>query len=95
MGDGTGGPVELVTGDSPTAPDPLAEFAVLPIASGDDVVLNRVPGDGWLPVGADPLPGTLALATAAEVTVEDADGVWPHVAPEPGYAPMIFAAKPR
>ncbi len=38
------------------SPDPLAEFAVLPMATNDDVVLHRVPGDGWLPVGEHPLP---------------------------------------
>src|SRR5262245_57184413 len=43
-------------------PDPLAEFAVLPMASADEVVLHRVPGDGWFPIGAHPLPGMLALA---------------------------------
>ncbi|QJW93330.1 hypothetical protein FTUN_0836 [Frigoriglobus tundricola] len=78
-----------------SAPDPLAEFAVLPVAHADEVVLSRVPGDGWLPVGADPLPGTLPLATVADVRVEDAEATFPKVAPAPGYAPMIFAIKPR
>ena len=75
--------------------DPLAEFAVIPVAHEDEVVLSRVPGDGWLPVGADPLPDALPLATAADVHVEDAVATWPKVAPAPGFAPMIFAIKPR
>ena len=75
-------------------PDPLAEFAVLPMASSDEVVLHRVPGDGWLPVGAHPLPGVLALATSAEVELEPADA-WPTATAAPDRAPMIFAAKPR
>jgi hypothetical protein len=76
-------------------PDPLAEYAVLPMAHTDDVVLHRVPGDGWLPVGAHPLPGELALATADDVELDDPDAAWPNVTPAPGFAPMIFAAKPR
>lgn len=78
-----------------TQPDPLAEFAVLPMAGDDDVVLLRVPGDGWLPVGAHPLPGELALATADEVELDDPDEVWANVTQSPKDAPMIFAAKPR
>ncbi len=79
----------------PEEPDPLAEFAVLPLASSDDVELRRVPGSGWFPVGADPLPGVLTLATTNEVELDDPDSVWPQVTPSPGDAPMIFAAKPR
>lgn len=76
-------------------PDPLAEFAVLPIAGAEEVELRRVPGVGMLPVGADPLPDVLVLATAREVELDDPDSSWPVVAPAPGDAPMIFAAKPR
>ena len=76
-------------------PDPLAEFAVLPMASSDEVVLHRVPGNGWFPIGAHPLPGMLALATADEVELDDPDEVWPNVTTSPDRAPMIFAAKPR
>ncbi len=76
-------------------PDPLAEFAVLPMASDDEVVLHRVPGDGWLPVGTPLLPGELALATASEVELDDPDPAWPAMTKTPADAPMIFAAKPR
>jgi hypothetical protein len=76
-------------------PDPLAEYAILPMASTSDVVLHRVPGDGWLPVGEHPLPGALALAGADDVELDDPEAVWPSVTPAPGFAPMIFAAKPR
>jgi hypothetical protein len=75
--------------------DPLAEFAVLPMANEEDVVLTRVPGDGWLPVGTHPLLGAISLATADEVELDDPEAAWPNVMPAPGYAPMIFAAKPR
>jgi hypothetical protein len=77
------------------APDPLAEFPVLPVATAVDVVLYRVPGAGMLPVGEHPLPGELALATPEDVELEDPNPAWPSVMPAPGYAPMIFAAKPR
>ena len=75
--------------------DPLVEFAVLPIAAADEVVLYRVPGDGWLPVGVHPLPGALSLATSDDVEMDDPNPAWPSVSPAHGYAPMIFAAKPR
>jgi hypothetical protein len=76
-------------------PDPLAEYAVLPMASASDVVLHRVPGDGWLPIGEHPLSGAVALATADDVELDDPEAAWPNVTPAPGFAPMIFAAKPR
>jgi len=79
----------------PVSPDPLAEFAVLPMASTEEVVLHRVPGDGWLPVGAHPLAGAVSLATADEVELDDPEAAWPNVTAAPGFAPMIFAAKPR
>jgi hypothetical protein len=76
-------------------PDPLAEFEVLPMATAGEVVLHRVPGDGWLPVGADPLPDSLSLATSGEVELDAPNPAWPTVTVAPGAAPMIFAAKPR
>jgi hypothetical protein len=79
----------------PAEVDPLAEFDVLPMATEDEVVLHRVPGDGWLPVGAHPLTGDLALATADEVALDDPNPEWPAMVPAPKSAPMIFAAKPR
>lgn len=85
---------KLVTPEVPP-PDPLADFDVLPMASAEEVVLHRVPGDGWLPVGAHPLPGEIVLATSVEVALDDPNPAWPTVAPTPGHAPMVFAAKPR
>lgn len=81
----------------PTAPaDPLAEWDVLPMAGAEEVVLQRVPGDGWLPVGVQPWAGELTLATAAEVELDEPNPSWPAVmVPSPTHAPMIFAAKPR
>lgn len=84
-------------------PDLLAEFAVLEMASDDDVILERVPDTrrGWLPIGRHPLPDTLALATIDEVDLPEVEPipVWPFSVPKmqtpPGHAPMIFAAKPR
>lgn len=79
----------------PQPSDPLAEWDVLPMASAEEVVLQRVPGDGWLPVGAHPLAGELTLATAAEVELDE-NPEWPTVmVPSPKHAPMIFATKPR
>lgn len=55
-----------------TAPtDPLAEFAVLPVATDDEMRIATLRGD-WgtgLVVGLHPLEGELRLATAGEVTV--------------------------
>lgn len=77
------------------APDPLAAFDVLPMATEADVVLHRVPGDGGFPVGAHPLPGAIALATSEEVELDDVNATWPGASPAPGAFPMIFAARPR
>ena len=81
----------------------VAGFAVLPIATDDDVILERVPDmqTGWLPVGRHPLPAVLNLASVEEVALEDADPspLWPTGLPKmtnaPGDIPMIYAAKPR
>jgi hypothetical protein len=78
-------------------------FAVLPIATDDEVILERVPdlGVGFLPIGRHPLPPVLILATVSEVEVEDADPspLWgnglPKMTNAPGDIPMIFATKPR
>jgi hypothetical protein len=75
--------------------DPLAEFAVLPMATDDEVVLHRVPGDGMLPVGNHPLQGALSLATTDDVELDDPNPAWPSMTISPGSLPMIFAAKPR
>ena len=65
------------------------------MATAEEVDVRRVPGAGWLPIGPDPLPNILALATTDEVELDDPDSVWPQVTLSPGDAPMIFAAKPR
>jgi hypothetical protein len=88
-----------------TSPPPelVAGFAVLPMASDDDVILERVPEThtGWLPVGEPPFSGLLVLASEEEVHLEEVDPspAWPTGGPKmttaPGDAPMIFAAKPR
>jgi hypothetical protein len=88
-------PLEIAPLPHEPQPDPLADFAVLPMATTDEVVLNRVPGDGWLPVGIHPLSGSLSLATADDVELDDPNPAWPSVTPAPGDAPMIFATKPR
>lgn len=75
--------------------DPLAEYDVLPMATAAEVDLARVPGSGWLPVGADPLPDVLVLASSKDVELDDPDETWPEVTRSPTDAPMIFAAKPR
>jgi len=89
---------------APRSVDPLAGFAVLPMATDDDVVLDRVPEfpAGWLPVGRHPLPGLMVLATEEEVLLSEvapssawAAGGGPKMTTAPGDAPMIFAAKLR
>ncbi|HJZ57842.1 MAG TPA: zf-HC2 domain-containing protein [Gemmataceae bacterium] len=87
----------------PEPDDPLAGLNVLPIASEDDVDLQRVAGAdaGAFPVGEPPLAGPLVLATEDDVEVEGVDEHpgWPAggpvSVPAPGDAPMIFATKPR
>jgi hypothetical protein len=84
-------------------PTLLDGMAVLPMASDDDVILERVPdtGTGWLPVGRHPFSGLMVLASAEEVQLEEVEPspVWPVGGPKmttaPGDAPMIFAAKLR
>jgi hypothetical protein len=80
---------------TPVTPDPLADFAVLPIASAEEVDLQRIPGAGVLPVGDDPFAGGFALAKTDELELEDTNPAWSQVTISPGDAPMIFATKPR
>lgn len=90
-------PVEVVVAPHPreAISDPLADYPVLPMATNDEVVLHRVPGDGILPVGSDPLPSVLLFATHNDVELDDPNPAWPRVTVSSGFAPMIFAAKPR
>jgi hypothetical protein len=80
-------------------PDPLDAFAVLPMATDDDVVLDRVPdfGEGWLPVGQHPVPGVIALAMVEDLVLEEVTQAssGSKMTNAPGDAPMIYAAKPR
>jgi hypothetical protein len=95
------GPAQAPGADVAAAPphrpdhEAIAEFAVLPMAADDDVILHRVPGDGMLPVGRHPLEGAISLAGAQDVDLDDANRAWPSVTPAPGDIPMIFATKPR
>jgi anti-sigma factor RsiW len=81
----------------------IAGFAVLPIATDDDVVLERVSDTeaAWFPVGRHPLPPLLMLATTEEVKLEEVapSPYWPSGVPRmtasPGDAPMLYATKPR
>ena len=83
--------------------DGIEGFATLPIATDDDVVLERVPEfpAGWLPVGRHPLEGTMALATVEELLLAEVEpsSMWPTGSPKmttsPSDAPMIYAAKLR
>ena len=88
---------------APHSADPLDAFAVLPIATDIDVVLERVPEfhAGWLPIGQHPVPGLLSLATQEEILLAEVapSAAWPTGGPKmtnaPGDAPMIFAPKTR
>ncbi|HSQ56388.1 MAG TPA: zf-HC2 domain-containing protein [Gemmata sp.] len=82
---------------------PIAGYAVLPIATDEDVVLERVPRTrrDWLLVGRDPLPTLVMLATSEEVELVEVapNDLWPKGMPkmttEPGDTPMLYATKPR
>ena len=53
--------------------DPLAEYEVLPIATSDDVMVSVVRGDGIDFASIDhPIPPVMPLATAGDLTVEQA-----------------------
>lgn len=82
--------------ESEADPDPLAAFAVLPVATDDDLRIATLRGD-WgtgLVVGEHPLSGELRLATADELTVERApDGM--ETVPEFGDRPAVLSLKLR
>ena len=88
-------PVEVET--VLTAPDdPLAEYAVLPLAT--DVDIERAAGNSHdFLLGSEPL----ALAGEDDIQLEEAEPhpAWPGGAPKmttaPGDLPMIFAARLR
>lgn len=88
---------------APHSADPLAAFAVLPIASDSDVILHRVPefSAGWLPVGQHPVSGVLTLATEEEIQLGEVapHSAWPmgdlKMTTAPGDAPLIFITKFR
>jgi hypothetical protein len=94
-------PHEVARAITPRADDPLAELAMLPIATDEDVILDRVPEfpAGWLPVGRHPLEGVLTLAAQDELLVSEfaPSPAWPVGGPKmttaPGDAPMIYAAR--
>lgn len=78
----------------PALDDPLAEFAVLPVATDDEVRIAVLRGDwdGGLVAGAHPLDGELRLATADEVLVERVPDVMDAV-PDFGDAAMVFGLR--
>jgi len=88
----------------PPADDPLAGITVLRIATDAEVDVHRVDGagaGGWLPVGGMPLTGPLALATADDVELEEAEEhpAWPMGGPrvrrDPADAPLLFPGANR
>lgn len=81
------------------ADDPLAGLAVLRVATDAEVDVWRVDGagaGGWLPVGGVPLTTPLALATADDVELEEAEAHpgWPTGGPQvvrdPANAPVLW-----
>jgi hypothetical protein len=87
------GPFEVVK-VQPVVDDPLAEFAVLPVATDDEVRIALIRGDwdGSLVAGVHPLPGDLRIATADEVFIERVPDVMDAV-PDFGGAPMVFGVR--
>jgi len=90
-------------GPKPEPPVPVNlespdEFAVLPMATDDDVEIERIAGSGYILLVGD---APLALAGEDDVQIEEAEPhpAWPGGSPKmilaPGDAPMIFAAKSR
>lgn len=82
------------------AADPLADFAVLPMADRDDVAVYSASGDATDRVlgSASPLWDGLILATSEDVRL---DGFMPPTAPKPKMtsgpsdSPMIYAGRGR
>jgi anti-sigma factor RsiW len=83
----------------PAVDDPLDGIAVLRIATDAEVDVQRVEGagsGGWLPVGGVPLTTPLALATAEDVELEEAEPHpgWPAGGPqvtrEPTDTPILW-----
>ena len=83
--------------------DLLAGMAVLPMATDDEVVLDRVPDfpTGWLPIGRHPLQGVMALASEQELLLAELgpSAIRPTGPPKmttaPGDAPMLFSPRLR
>lgn len=82
----------------PVSENERDEVAVLPLASEEDVIIERIAGSGnGLIVGDAPL----ALAGEDDIRIEGTEPhpAWPGGSPRtitaPGDAPMIFAAKGR
>lgn len=94
-------PESLVVAPREVPADPLAEFAVLPMASSRDVLIETVAGRTLeaLPIADHPLPGDLNLAAPGDVRIEAMgrrpDGTFPPLPWMSGTAsesPLIYAA---
>lgn len=74
--------------------DPLADFAVLPVATDDEVRIALVRGDwdGGLVAGVHPLAGELRLATADDVVIERVPDAMDAV-PDFGDGAMVFGLR--
>jgi hypothetical protein len=83
-------PIQVRPSVEPAA-DPLADYAVLPIATPDDVMVSAVRnGDGLGFVACDhPLPGVIPLVTAADLTVTKGTAGELSL-PDPADAPVIM-----
>lgn len=88
------GPLLEVVKVQPVSDDPLAEFAVLPVATDDEVRIALLRGDwdGGLVAGVHPLPDELRIATADEVRIERVPDAMEAV-PDFGDAPMVLGVR--